>query len=269
MEQDSLLVSYLDADIYQRDLLLFQPGAWLNDSCINFCLKRRIKSDSGILTLDPAVVSFLRLQADEEDDDELTISLGINNAVWLFAPVNDNDSFNASSNHWSLLLYHIRSGNSFHFDSSSGYNREASIKVAARIAIFTKSCRAGIFTAQQTVFQVSGCPQQHNGYDCGVFCLLFAEHIVAYLSPSLCPPSILKDGQEKGQVDEVATAVIDSGGTVLSHMLSKTLAPVGGMRLPGKELKGQGQGQDVCWVYRQSAIEDVQALSARYLNKRN
>lgn len=243
MDADALLFSYQDADIYQRDLLLFQPGTWLNDSCINFCLKRRIKKDSRIVCLDPSVVSFLLLQADEEDAEELVISLGINSAIWLVVPVNDNDSFTASSNHWSLLLYHIHSGHSFHFDSLNDYNKKASIKVATKMETVLSG---GTFTVNHKVVQVSGCPQQDNGYDCGVFSLLFAECICTYLSSS-----------QNEQQQEVIANVVNSGGTVLSDLLCESLASLEGTR--GEHKKHP------CAIYRQTLIQDIEVLSAQYL----
>lgn len=231
---DTLLVSFDDADIYERDLMMFKPGCWLNDSCINYCLKRFVKVDRRIACLDPAVVSFLRLQAEEEEDEDLVVSLGMNNATWVVLPVNDNESFTSSSNHWSLLLFHIHSGKSFHFDSSRGFNTHSSTKVAARVATLTRTSRGDIEADQ--VVQVSGCPQQGNGFDCGVYCILFAKYICDYLS---------NDG------DMLVTSVIGSGGRVLSRILSD-------------QLEG-----DQSTALRLEAAADIEAQSVLYLQSTN
>lgn len=125
---DTLITSLLDADIYCRDLDLFLPQNWLNDSCINYCLRRfEIQlSDQEILLMDPSVVSFLKIQC--HDDEEYTeLALGQQVAVrkWIFVPINNSESFANVSTHWSLLLLHTSSARLFHFDSCGNSNKSA------------------------------------------------------------------------------------------------------------------------------------------------
>jgi Ulp1 family protease len=127
MSRDRLILSYHDADIYERDQTLFQRGCWLNDSCINFYLKTIIHEATSsfpmemkdtICLLDPAVVQFIRLQCtDEEEFEDLRISLNLTSKSWMIAPINDNESFESESSHWSTLFIHIPSRLVFHYDS--------------------------------------------------------------------------------------------------------------------------------------------------------
>ena len=125
---DALVLSYFDVDVYERDLKLFQEREWLNDTCINYCFKRLMNSKSSdmidmvmkesVLLLDPSLVSFLRIQCEEDDEfEDLRISLELDKKVWVFIPINDNQSFETSSSHWSSLLCHIDSRHFLYYDS--------------------------------------------------------------------------------------------------------------------------------------------------------
>lgn len=141
----SIIISYKDADIYPSDLALFQGLNWLNDSCINYCMKRivddYVSADvTAILLMEPAVISFMRIQCQtDEDFEELAVDLDFNSKTWLLAPLNDCDSFESRSSHWSLLLMHIPSSHSFHFDSSSNYNIQAA---RSTVSVLSKVLRS-------------------------------------------------------------------------------------------------------------------------------
>eukprot|EP00804_Cyclotella_cryptica_P000294 CCRYP_010224-RA/>CCRYP_010224-RA protein AED:0.05 eAED:0.05 QI:252/1/1/1/1/1/2/114/300 len=152
---DKLLLNFHDAVIYESDLFLLDcPTAWLNDACIHFQMtrlqhrNRKDRSDREVgghgivqledLFLDPAVISYLMHQCDENDDDFVDESFNLYQA-WdlikfnlsatesitaspstkklfkrVFVPI--NDQFNGSretftrpggGSHWSLLLWTI------------------------------------------------------------------------------------------------------------------------------------------------------------------
>jgi Ulp1 family protease len=189
---DTLVCSYHDADIYYRDLDLFQPGQWLNDACINICLRlleyQDSHSDSGtrsqILLLDPAVASFIRLQC--RDNDEFQEVYAGNQLVskdYVFVPINDNQSFVTSSSHWSLLVMHVPSSQFWHFDSHGSHNTE-SAKAFAQFLVHC--CRVSNHPAYTTesaklTFKNVRCSHQQNGYDCGVYVLMNTELLFRYL----------------------------------------------------------------------------------------
>jgi Ulp1 family protease len=134
----ALITTLLDADIYESDLDLFRGKSWLNDSCINYCLRQlelRI-SNRNILLMNPSVVSFLMIQCDEEDDyRELATGIEINTREWIFVPVNNSDSFFTVSTHWSLLLVQTKTGKSYHFDSCGMHNNTAAQLTAEKIFV--------------------------------------------------------------------------------------------------------------------------------------
>ena len=132
------IINYFDVILYENDLNLFHNGYWLNDQCINFCFRwyenSKYKSMSSILFMDPAVVSFLKLQCDDEDDyKDLSRGLNLDSREILFIPINDNSSFTSSSNHWSLLFVIKDSGVIIHLDSAGNYNEMAAGIMAIKI----------------------------------------------------------------------------------------------------------------------------------------
>lgn len=154
----TLLFSFQDVDMYDRDAELFEEGEWLNDTCIHFglqCLQeqydeqcsskivrgeRELKErERTVKLVDPAVVSFLRLQVEEEDEyEELSHGLALPQYDWLVLPINDNTAFNQQCNHWSLLLCHIPSALTFSLDSCGNYNLSSSKALLPKLAKLCK-----------------------------------------------------------------------------------------------------------------------------------
>ncbi|RYH14901.1 hypothetical protein EON65_32750 [archaeon] len=133
------LLSHRDVDIYQRDAQLFREGQWLNDTCINFCFRCLEDNSSAVKLVDPAVVSFLRLQVEEEDEYEgLAKGLQLDHVEWLYCPINDNADFGSSSTHWSALLLHVATGRSLYLDSHSQYNLPSAQSLLPKLAHLLK-----------------------------------------------------------------------------------------------------------------------------------
>lgn len=132
----TLLFSYNDVDVYERDAKLFEEGNWINDTCINFEYKlfesKFNKKD--ILLMDPSVVSFLRIQVGSPDElQDLRNGLNIEEKDWIFMPISDSDSFSINSTHWSLIFCNKETGLMFHFDSNGNYNYNSAMKSAERL----------------------------------------------------------------------------------------------------------------------------------------
>lgn len=94
----SALLDFHDAVIYPRDLRNFEPGNWLNDACIGFCLRYMehgiFPHNPELLFFDPSVVSLIKVQClDEEDLEGISRGLRISDRKILFVPINDNNSF--------------------------------------------------------------------------------------------------------------------------------------------------------------------------------
>lgn len=175
-----LLFSYRDVDFYHRDLLLFEEGAWLNDTAIHFCFQTLV-SDKRVKLVDPAVVSFLRLQVEEEQEfAELRAGLELHRYDWLFLPINDNTNFHGGCSHWSLLACHLVTGTTVSMDSNSQYNFHAASSLLGKLGRLIGKLCGSLLTAK--------CPQQSNGDDCGVFVVIFAESLLSFIESNPSTP---------------------------------------------------------------------------------
>jgi Ulp1 family protease len=219
INDDTLLVNYNDACIYQRDLrLLESPSGWLNDSCIFYYTQRLMDSNAHFdkasdVILDPSVLSFLVHQCgDLQDLEEFAES----RQYWkgtrrVFMPINDNMgqanwTTPGMGAHWSLLLVIIsvneaagqdtstmsessRSFQYLHFDSIAASPNIQAANVVARQwykTTSTEALNANIKDIRQRV-EIESCrtPMQSNGYDCGLHVLtairelLFTQEVVS------------------------------------------------------------------------------------------
>lgn len=199
-----MVINFHDAVLYQSDLKLLQDGNWLNDSCINYGITRlAVQGQSSLFNLqyiDPSVVSFFMHQLTPgEDDDEMIVlynnwniasSEKSKTPTILFVPINDNNAIGFGSgsqnlydgNHWSLLVTIINNGllTSFHLDSSSNYNGIASSQVHKRLGYIVELGISGKIEKYENIIECKT-PQQKNGYDCGLHCLVAAEAISRFL----------------------------------------------------------------------------------------
>lgn len=207
---DDLVVNYHDACIYGRDLRLLQIATteWLNDNVIHYYLTRLSVEDPSVLSFDPAVLSFLMHQCD--DDDELEgfgRSYDFHKITRLLLPINDNltsDNWQlpGQGTHWSLLVGIVDEDSCvrhYHLDSVAGSNSQTALAVARKFgSAFTSRLRWDQNVVECRV------PQQANGYDCGVHVLGMAEALLTspqptdsnetieanvrtYIGPGFCP----------------------------------------------------------------------------------
>lgn len=126
----SVIASFQDAIIYDSDVrILESQSGWLNDRCINFFCKLLESGHyfanvtTSFRCIDPAVVSFMKLQCEDEDEfQDLACGFSLkpdDNVV--FFPVNDSALLEEGScSHWSLLVLFLEQRSGFHLDSMSG-----------------------------------------------------------------------------------------------------------------------------------------------------
>ncbi|TDH72113.1 hypothetical protein CCR75_003662 [Bremia lactucae] len=173
------VLNYHDVQLYESDVALFEGQKWLNDNAINFYLQyiTQTIAPSDVLLIDPAVVSCLLYQCeDEEDFKELAAGLCLKSKRICLIPVSDNDRLGGESSHWSLLLYCDE--NFKHFDSISGCNKNSARRIARSFMRLLKII--GRYDGVENNFQVKevlDAPQQQNSYDCGMYVILLAEFL--------------------------------------------------------------------------------------------
>lgn len=137
MLADDILVNYHDAVVYRSDASLTAPGKWLNDRIIYWYFKylelgsisKEIAGGTfptDILLMDPSVVSFMRIQCEDEDDfASLARGQRIASRRLVLMPCSDSTNFESASTHWSLVVVDLLLHTACHMDSSAGMNRKS------------------------------------------------------------------------------------------------------------------------------------------------
>lgn len=208
-----------DADLYERDASLYDNGKWLNSPCVLFSfrfweLESADRLDQlvsyGVMLVDPSVVSYFRFQiGDEEERHDFQSGSGLMDKEWLLIPVSNATSLLDSGSHWSLLVFHKGTSTGFHLDSMGGANTSVAQHTLQRL-LFCFDVSGG---SEANVVQVR-CPRQEEGYNCGVFAILFA----ICLTINLCSEegSGLTQGSKERNVQQMASEM----GRVVSDISS-------------------------------------------------
>jgi Ulp1 family protease len=179
---------FVGVDVYPEDVALFEPGRWLNTPCVGFLLKLLEEKDffvagqggRRILLLDPSVVSFLRFQLESEEElDDFREGNDIDGTEWIFLPVNNASSLLEAGSHWSLLAYHVNTSIGIHMDSMRGSNDGPAKEILTKINNTVSLKMRG--EPQLLSLSPSVCPQQREGYNCGVYSALFAESVARFV----------------------------------------------------------------------------------------
>ncbi|OQR82186.1 SUMO protease [Thraustotheca clavata] len=202
-----VMVLYHDAQLYDQDLKLFTQNAWLNDAAINFYLTmiyhEMVHGRDDVLLMDPAVVSCMMLQCDDEEDLlDLAHGLQLQFKKMILLPVNDRENFDSQGSHWALLVYHQQTKSYKFYDSSNNHNLQSAREVAQVLdkALGTKSRHIEI--------ECPACPQQRNGVDCGMYVCLIAEWLsIRYATNDQSPVETLENYVSPQKIRHVRKAM--------------------------------------------------------------
>ncbi|CCI42314.1 unnamed protein product [Albugo candida] len=180
------VINFRDAQLYDSDVALFTEFMWLNDNAIHFYfayLHQYVCNESTrVLFADPAVVSCLLLQCDDDQDlKEMTCGWKLHEKELCFFPVNNRQSFEEYGSHWSLIVFRKNEKGLEHYDSSEPLNEAAAIRTCDMLRrVFQLSTDDDeVLRSADVNYGIikRSCAQQANEYDCGMHVLLVAEYL--------------------------------------------------------------------------------------------
>ncbi|KAI9222733.1 hypothetical protein BC828DRAFT_8812 [Blastocladiella britannica] len=182
---DPILLTLGQVSLYRSDLASLASGGWLNDSIIAlfFEVIEEQQEHSKVGLIRPAIVRLLH----NLDCESARSILGHDHELYvsdvLVVPVNDHyGREGVGGSHWTTLIYHRASGQAYHFDSNNGSGVE---ETSNRAAIATSALLAQMLQWTTPIkVRESRCPQQSNGYDCGVAVVAVARTAVKIVTES-------------------------------------------------------------------------------------
>jgi hypothetical protein len=149
-----------------------KPGEWLCSSTIDALLKDLILRGS-VRTHDVGNAPKSGLHSSWNPTPPKDLS----NVTTCIVP------FCFRNNHWVLFAFNIGSGDILLYNSMRGKNRQNDFQtIAHKIGYAINQARGVKEDLCWTVREPDYVPQQDNGDDCGVFCIVFALRIVAGVS---------------------------------------------------------------------------------------
>lgn len=173
---DDIVLSYHDYLLRSSDVSLLKKNEWLNDNIIGFYFEylqqQFTKNDKKqLLFIGPSLTQLLKGVVEEVSQYHIFFDpIDAKSYDFLFFPLNDCESIEAGGSHWSLLIFSRTEEMCYHFDSSCKMN-----SFVARV--FAKKIIKYFLGKNETRYIEMDCPQQNNGYDCGLFVLCLADVI--------------------------------------------------------------------------------------------
>ena len=157
---------------------LLEGPHWLNDRIISFYFEylyeKEFDSSSKLVFISPEVCQFLKMATSKAELGIFLEPLQLEEKDLIVLAVNNStDPDRPGGSHWSLLMFSKQAREFFHFDSSSGMNKESARQSASKTHQYLMSKTEDKFPIRLKDVQVV---QQSNGYDCGVHLLCNAQH---------------------------------------------------------------------------------------------
>lgn len=173
MSQSSKVLSYFDVLLRRSDVELLQGPHWLNDQCISFYFEY-LRHDgfadplpADVLLVGPEA-SYLLISIGAEAAPIVLDPLHFTRRILVLFVINDKEEVTqlVGGNHWSLAVYSRSTNILYHYDSLHGMNKRSVRRLLEAI---------NGYLPHETSLVEQECPQQQNGYDCGVYVLAVAE----------------------------------------------------------------------------------------------
>ena len=166
-----------DAEVYDYHLETLNKFSWVSDMIIHahgIILEEESKDFFPILFFPPCTVQFFRF-SDEEIVKNIIPYWNPFNYEIIFLPMSDGTSFEDTGSHWTLIVWKpSKSINIFyHFDSMKSGTNENLIN-------FTVEKFSKLYCLNEFEIKYIDCPQQTNGFDCGVYLMTYEEHLIKF-----------------------------------------------------------------------------------------
>eukprot|EP00884_Botryococcus_braunii_P015988 jgi/Botrbrau1/3072/Bobra.0070s0063.2 len=188
---DEKVLSYHNAYLRVRDVILLQGRNWLNDQIITFYFEF-LKTETFraletcVAFVHPATSYLLEIAGAESLHlAEMLSPLKLNQCDYIFLPINDNVDYTEAEggSHWSLLVYSAREAVFRHYDSA-GINHNWAVGTAKALQTVLASYDSQLESHLEGEDEDTGPnlhegagPRQENSWDCGIYVLRTVEEL--------------------------------------------------------------------------------------------
>ncbi|CAF0767313.1 unnamed protein product [Rotaria sordida] len=180
LESDPILVSYQDSIVRLSNLKTLDDSNWLDDNIITFAFEylqyeSKFTNDmkNFFVFVTPPVVQLLKM-SDNLFAEQLLQSIDFLEKKFLILPINDNTRVTVfGGSHWSLLILSIQEKILYHFDSMSLLNDHTAKEVQQKFQAFFHDDHITLINCR--------CPQQKNGFDCGLYVIVIVEEFCRFI----------------------------------------------------------------------------------------
>lgn len=162
---------------------------WISDQSVTQhieLLNYFFLENSNLCILNPLIVHAVKNITGYSDYLE---PLQLYDKDYLLMPLNNSQKLaEEGGSHWSTLIFDKQSKQFFHYDSIGGSNICNARKIADKILLYMTG------ESVKTVITEVKCPQQVNGYDCGIYMLHIIDLLVSnFLSTKSIDSSVVSE----------------------------------------------------------------------------
>ena len=177
--QKDKVLDYHGVTIYESDLKSLDGENWIHDSIIAFWQEYlqqvKFKDTNKLLFVTPSLTELIG-NGDLADARSTILQIRTLHKHFIFFPINNNTCKDKpNGTHWSLLVFSKNLNTWYHYDSLKGTNVKHARAIMNRVNFHMGECEERVLPRPN--FIEAKCSQQNNGYDCGVFTMLFTQYI--------------------------------------------------------------------------------------------
>ena len=135
--------------------------------------------------VEPSITQMLKKSADSDLVGNTMKELKLTEKDYVFFPVNNNNKLDGEGgSHWSLLVYASdrKHRGFYHHDPIGGANHQHAIELMEGLS------KADVFFKTRMIEADS--PKQINGYDCGIYILIYAGMLAKDIAKGVDPKRI-------------------------------------------------------------------------------
>lgn len=182
---DEVLIDKFNIEMTRKNIACLRDRQWLNDEVINFYMAMLLERDERLSAGLPGRLtshffnSFFVAKLLEQDRytysnvRRWTKKFDITTKDKIFCPVNVHNT------HWTMAVVYMQKREIHYYDSMSGSGHDY-LQALKKWVFDDVKDKKGVeldMSGWKLVSRQPDVPQQHNGFDCGVFTITFADYL--------------------------------------------------------------------------------------------